>query len=216
MKLSYVLITLLFVATLAVILLYAGNQGSFSTITHSTTPVNLTSKSLTVGYPETPKVERKLIELSVNDSVINFKEVVNYAGVGTLNSCKEVLPDAKTILLKEVEMKYLRRVTHGDVKILCLPNGELEINFRVYGKVWVSEGEQYADFLWFLTPNNLDFIDNRFTELKDGLKWSGILDGTPTSIVIHLPPQETAYVAWGEPVGHCHGHVWWPAKSTSK
>jgi PGF-CTERM protein len=55
----------------------------------------------------------------------------------------------------------------------------------------------------------LSFINNKFEESKEGLSWDGEVDGIPTSITIKLPPQESVYEAWEQPVGHCHGHVWW-------
>jgi len=55
----------------------------------------------------------------------------------------------------------------------------------------------------------LSFINDKFEETKGGLSWDGEVAGIPTSITIKLPLQEYVYAAWEQPVGHCHGHVWW-------
>ena len=79
----------------------------------------------------------------------------------------------------------------------------------VHGAIRESDGEYYATFKWLLVPLRLDFIDDNFEESKGGLSWDGEVAGIPTSITIKLPPQESVYAAWEQPVGHCHGHVWW-------
>ena len=67
----------------------------------------------------------------------------------------------------------------------------------------------YFTFCWLLDPLKLDFIDDKFNESKEELSWEGKVDDIPTNIIIKLPPQESVYEAWEQPVGHCHGHVWW-------
>ena len=79
----------------------------------------------------------------------------------------------------------------------------------VHDAIRESDGEYYATFKWLLVPLRLDFIDDNFEESKGGLSWDGEVAGIPTSITIKLPPQESVYAAWEQPVGHCHGHVWW-------
>lgn len=80
----------------------------------------------------------------------------------------------------------------------------------VSGKISKSGGSYTATFLWFLDPLGLDFIDDNFDESNTSLSWNGTLNGVSTTIVIDLPPQGSIYEAWSHPVGHCHGHVWWP------
>jgi hypothetical protein len=87
---------------------------------------------------------------------------------------------------------------------------EVIISFNVTNKVWISNGKVVADFLWFLNAWHLDFINNRFHETMNGLVWQGILNDVPTTIRITVPRQPGVYEAWGEPYGHCHGHIWWP------
>ena len=79
----------------------------------------------------------------------------------------------------------------------------------VHGAITKSDDNYRATFLWLLRPLGLSFINNKFEESKGGLSWDGEVDGIPTSITIKLPPQELVYEAWEQPVGHCHGHVWW-------
>ena len=60
-----------------------------------------------------------------------------------------------------------------------------------------------------LEPLGLDFINNHFKETTHGLSWEGSLNGVLTKVEVILPPQKVPYVAWGQPIGHCHGHAWW-------
>jgi hypothetical protein len=79
----------------------------------------------------------------------------------------------------------------------------------IHGAITKSDDSYRATFLWLLRPLGLSFINNNFEESKGGLSWDGKVDGVPTSIIVKLPPQELVYKAWEQPVGHCHGHVWW-------
>lgn len=80
----------------------------------------------------------------------------------------------------------------------------------VTGKISKSGGKYTATFLWFLDPLGLDFIGDNFKETNENLSWHGTINGVSTKIIIDLPPQKSTYEAWEDPVGHCHGHVWWP------
>ncbi len=84
----------------------------------------------------------------------------------------------------------------------------------VHDAIRESDGEYYATFKWLLVPFGLDFIDDNFEESKEGLSWDEEVDGIPMNISIKLPLQETVYAAWEQPVGHCHGHVWWTMPAT--
>ena len=81
----------------------------------------------------------------------------------------------------------------------------------IYGTVTKSQTRYTADLLWLLKPYTLDFINDNFKESKSGLAWEGSTNGSLMSIKVECPPQDCAYEAWGDPVGHCHGHIWWPA-----
>jgi hypothetical protein len=79
----------------------------------------------------------------------------------------------------------------------------------IHDAITKSDDSYRATFIWLLSPLGLSFINNNFEETKEGLSWDGDVDGISTSITIKLPPQELVYEAWEQPVGHCHGHVWW-------
>jgi len=83
----------------------------------------------------------------------------------------------------------------------------------IYGTITKSSSKFTVDLLWLLTPLGLDFIDDNFVESNDGLSWEGYADSVLMSIEVKCPPQDCVYQAWQYPVGHCHGHIWWPAYS---
>jgi len=58
-------------------------------------------------------------------------------------------------------------------------------------------GERY-DFLWFLNPLGLDFLDSPFTRSEKQLSWGGTLEGKPTFIVLNFSFS----------IDNCHAHVW--------
>ena len=84
------------------------------------------------------------------------------------------------------------------------------VKCQVIGCVLKGATKYTADFLWFLNPLGLDFIEDNFEKSNHGLSWEGIVNGEPTIIKIECLPQDSIYEAWQHPVGHCHGHVWWP------
>ena len=84
---------------------------------------------------------------------------------------------------------------------------------QVYGAISKSTDSYRADFLWLLSPLSLDFIDDHFEESNHGLSWEGEINGVLTIIKVECPLQDSIYKAWQHPVGHCHGHIWWPAFS---
>lgn len=81
----------------------------------------------------------------------------------------------------------------------------------IYGTITRSGNKYRADLLWLLRPYRLDFIDNHFKESRTGLSWEGTINDIPMSIKVKCPRQDCVYEAWQHPVGHCHGHIWWPA-----
>ena len=46
-------------------------------------------------------------------------------------------------------------------------------------------------------------------QLISKVKSDLFLDDVETEVNIILPPQPQPYKAWAQPIGHCHGHVWW-------
>ena len=89
-------------------------------------------------------------------------------------------------------------------------NRSTTIECHIYGAISKGAKEYTADFLWLLNPLGLDFIKNEFDESNHGLSWEGTIKGVPTTIKVECPRQESVYKDWQHPVGHCHGHVWWP------
>lgn len=83
----------------------------------------------------------------------------------------------------------------------------------IYGIISKSQDRYRADFLWFLNPLGLDFIEDGFEKSNHGLSWKGDVKGVPTTNEVECPLQDSIYEAWQHPVGHCHGHVWWPVSS---
>jgi hypothetical protein len=88
------------------------------------------------------------------------------------------------------------------------------IKCHISGAISKGTDSYTADLLWFLNPLGLDFIDNNFKESDHGLSLEGSIGGVPTVIEVDCPPQESIYEAWQQPVGHCHGHIWWPVSKT--
>ncbi|MEA3344913.1 MAG: hypothetical protein U9Q78_01475 [Chloroflexota bacterium] len=111
-------------------------------------------------------------------------------------------------------IEKLKRVTSGE------ESGKYAVEFdeaerstsltcEVHGVVSKRDHSFYGRFLWLITPLGLDFIGDHFEETTEGLSWAGTIEGIPTEILCEFPPQEVPYAAWGQPIGHCHGHVWW-------
>jgi len=84
---------------------------------------------------------------------------------------------------------------------------------RVCGAISKSRVRYTADFLWLLNPLGLDFIEDHFKESNHGLSWEGKINGVLTTMEVECPPKDSIYKAWQDPVGHCHGHIWWPVSS---
>ncbi len=206
---------LVVVSSLAICILV--HQGSYvpSSKSESLEASTSTPYSSTTSSAAKPVPKKIVIMLFVHEEDIIFQEIISYTDITSKTVCMEALNTIKISLLEDLQRKYLERLNHSSITFECLSNGSVLLTFKVYGKIWISGGEKYADFLWFLKPNNLDFIENRFKELKNGLSWSGVLEGVPVEILIRLPSQEYPYRAWGKPVGHCHGHAWWPVGEDS-
>jgi len=81
---------------------------------------------------------------------------------------------------------------------------------EIHNAISKSGDSYHATFLWLLQPLGLDFIDDNFNESKHGLSWEGRIDSISTTIKVECPSQDSVYEAWQQPVGHCHGHIWWP------
>lgn len=119
---------------------------------------------------------------------------------------------SKTSLIKQFGRKY--EVNAENFEVYFEEEDRITVlTCSVPDKISESGNRYTATFLWFLNPQELDFIENDFVETRTDLSWRGKINGTRTIITIDLPPQDSIYNDWGEPVGHCHGHVWWPTYS---
>ena len=146
----------------------------------------------------------------INGTRIEYKEILFY----NKNIFDYISRNWKS--LREKFLKNFTSMLEGvsiGGKAIYLNSSSSSVVFKctVYNRIWRSGDSIYADFLWLLNPLNLDFIDNKFNETNSSLSWSGNINSIPTKILVKLPPQKLVYKAWGEPVGHCHGHVWWKA-----
>ena len=175
------------------------------TTTLMTPSPNTTTTAVTAVFFSLMK---RVITTSIKDSIITCTEWRYYSK-----------PSLTTQTIKALKEKITNEImgTYSGINITNLsisvyPNNTIKIVFAVSGKIWLSGNEKYADFLWLLTPLGLDFIENHFNETNHGLYWVGTLNNVSTEINVLLPKQATVYKAWGNTVGHCHGHVWWPAK----
>ncbi len=185
--------------------------------TASATTLSPTTTTLMTPSPNTTttvvtavsfSLMKRVITTSIKDSIITYTEWRYYS--------KPSLTTQTIKALKEKITNEIMRTYSGinitNLSISVYPNNTIKIVFAVSGKVWLSGNEKYADFLWLLTPLGLDFIENHFNETNHGLYWVGTLNNVSTEINVLLPKQATVYKAWGNTVGHCHGHVWWPTK----
>ena len=166
------------------------------------------SKPLAPANVTSLKPIERIISVKVVNTTLHYVEVVTYSP-----------KDFKYItrywgVLREAVIQNITR-TYSSISPLNLEvrtsiaNNSVIIEFDVAGEVWASDSHYTADFLWMLEPLGLDFINNHFKETTHGLSWEGFLNGVLTKVEVILPPQKVPYVAWGQPIGHCHGHAWW-------
>jgi len=112
----------------------------------------------------------------------------------------------------EMRFKETYSVDAGEFEFSSEPARHLTITkCYIHGAITKSGNRNTADLLWLLSPYGLDFINDSFTESKTGLSWQGTANGISMSIKVDCPPQDCAYEAWQYPIGHCRGHIWWPA-----
>ena len=166
------------------------------------------SKPLAPANVTSLKPIERVISVKVVNTTLHYIEVITYSPKDF-----KYIAQHWGVLRDEVIQSITR--TYSSISFLNLEaytspaNNSVIIEFDVAGKVWVSDGHYTADFLWMLEPLGLDFINNHFKETTHGLNWEGVLNGVLTKVEVILPPQQVPYVAWGQPIGHCHGHAWW-------
>ena len=164
------------------------------------------------AIPETGILENN-ITVEVEETIIHYQKQ-SFWTESEFSAILENKEDFKSEIIQDFNEKLSRYGERGEYAVGA--DVEFEetkkatvLKCDVHDAVTKSDDSYRATFIWLLSPLGLDFIDDNFEESKEGLSWEGEVDGIPTSITIELPPQETVYAAWEEPVGHCHGHVWW-------
>ncbi len=184
----------------------------YTTVIYTTSTTTVTSYT-TLTIPSTlttVKPVLRVIDTWIRGTVIRFREVL-FFNVSEFKIVVREWPRFREVLRSYVAKTFGENVELANVTIDLNTSARcVTIEFDVVGRVWVSDGEVTADFLWLLTPLGLDFIESHFEETNHGLFWRGVIDGVETLVNVYLPKQPVAYRAWGEPVGHCHGHAWWP------
>ena len=182
--------------------------------------IHLPSKPLT---PETISVQHQFFmgnlpwpdSLDITVNIVELNENTTLAfhyAPETFNQIKHRWKDYRMRFVSSIE-NFFNKTKTADIKAVYIERGhEIIVLFNATNKIWLSNKEYTADFLWLLTPLGLDFIENGFKEYNDKLTWSDVINGEEVNVTVLLPPQNTTYKAWGSPVGHCHGHVWWPAR----
>jgi hypothetical protein len=176
--------------------------------TASPLPPTTTCTALEVHKP----LERVIVMTVLKNLTIEYVESIRYDDVSfkcIISKWDQYVANTT----KRIQELYGLRGAHiVNLHIIHIgENDTVKITFLVDNRVW-SNSEVVADFLWFLNAWGLDFIESKFKETNHGLEWRGVLEGVKTVIIVNVPPQPGPYKAWGEPYGHCHGHIWWHRK----
>ncbi|MEB3756932.1 MAG: hypothetical protein GSR79_08790 [Desulfurococcales archaeon] len=222
MKALYLAIILAIIAS-GVVFLYEENIPSNNNVNISTTLSTHSSSfyinnATTEVIPE-PVPSNRIIVLKASEEnmSIGYIETLNYD-----NESFHIITDKWSQYVRntkeEINNTYASRGAHiVDLTISYDKlNRSVIITFTVTNEMWIHGNNVVADFLWFLEAWNLDFINSHFMESSHGLIWRGDLKNIPTIIIVTLPGQREPYKAWGEPYGHCHGHIWWPVTSQTQ
>ena len=154
-----------------------------------------------------PLLEKRVIRTRVVDMNVAFEERdywTDYGAIGDREAFSEALVSNFTATFSDYGLQVLEpEVTFDDL------NGTTTFRCVIKGAVTKVGDKYYARFEWLLRPLGLDFIDDHFEESEYGLSWEGYAKGVWTEITCEFPYTGMVYEAWGEPVGHCHAHVWW-------
>lgn len=161
-----------------------------------------------------PKPSKCQIEMEVDGKVLHYRKIQTWSE-GPFYNVLENRTEFKSSLRNQFKETYDVQASNFGMKFLE-DNHSTVFKCDILGKISESEEEYTATFLWFLNPQGLDFIEDSFDESKDSLTWIGEIDDIRTNIIIRLPKQDSNYREWGDPVGHCHGHVWWPKTQVSE
>ncbi|MEB3756188.1 MAG: hypothetical protein GSR79_04950 [Desulfurococcales archaeon] len=222
MKALYLAIILAIIA-FGVVFLYEENIPSNNNLNISTTLSTHSSSyyinnATTEVIPE-PVPSNRIIVLKASEEnmSIGYIETLNYD-----NESFHIITDKWNQYVRntkeEINNTYASRGAHiVDLTISYDKlNRSVIITFTVTNEMRIHGNKVVADFLWFLEAWNLDFINSHFMESSHGLIWRGDLKNIPTIIIVNVPWQREPYKAWGEPYGHCHGHIWWPVTNQTQ
>lgn len=158
-----------------------------------------------VKPPQAGEEAKRVIEVEVSDQVLLYQCQSFWSG----EKFAEISQDDLKARFKE---KYSVDATEFEFSFEPADHSTVT-KCRIYGAITRSGNRYTADLLWLLRPYRLDFIDDDFKKSKTGFSWQGTINDIPMSINVSCPPQDCIYEAWQHPVGHCHGHIWWPASS---
>jgi len=146
---------------------------------------------------------KRMIEVKVIDQVLLYQ----CQSLWTADKIQEI---SEENLRARFEEKY--DVDAKEFEFAFEPTSCLTVTrCHIYSTITKSGNRYTADLLWLLRPYGLDFINDNFRESKTGLCWQGTINGILMSIKVECPAQDCVYEDWQDPVGHCHGHIWWPA-----
>ena len=202
--LAIILLTIVFLGLAVILVLSIG----YLPMTPFTVKETLKNQSFMSNLPKPVAME---IQVNITGLKENTSITLHYSPP-LFKQVRYNWRDYKNRFKNSVE-KFFNKTKLSDIKTTYdFKEDEVIVLFNVSNHVWHNDERYTADFLWLLTPLNLDFIENGFKEYNDMLSWSGMINSVSVNITVFLPPQNTTYKAWGSNIGHCHGHVWWPSK----
>jgi|GEM_PF-3430054 len=134
----------------------------------------------------------RIIRMDAEGDVIHYEETLFWDE----EAFSEILEDESRFLVtskNEFSDTFGADADNFDVE-LVEDNNSAVFSCDIHEKF---NGERY-DFLWFLNPLGLDFIDSSFSRSEKQLSWGGVLEGKKTVIVL----------SFSFSIDNCHAHVW--------
>jgi len=167
-------------------------------------------------------ISKQVVTITIDELSLVYSKEITWDKEGFSEGCHSYLLNPESYLQElatKTSASWLSRgveVTDWQISFsstYTLETQEVTYNTRLQCNVHNAiskSGDRYTvRFQWLLTPLRLDFIDDKFMELTHGLLWEGELAGVPTVIAVEAPMRDCPYVAWHQPNGHCHAHLWW-------
>ncbi len=134
----------------------------------------------------------RIIRIDAEGNVLRYQETVLWDE----ENFSEILEDKSAffdVKKEEFEEDYEADAGNFDMEFVEDENSTI-LSCDVYEKF---NGERY-DFLWFLDPLGLDFLDSPFRKSEKQLSWGSMLNGKPTVIILNFSFS----------IDNCHAHVW--------